>query len=93
MKTARCSSCDAEIIWAISNASGTRMPIDALPLTEITSTRGLFVLVKRLDDTPLAWTVSPDEDGLQTFQARQVALYRSHFASCPDARAHRRSAA
>lgn len=90
MKTAQCNSCGAEIIWSITNASGARMPLDAAPVDVLDApTRGLFVLVKRLGDTPLAWSVSPDEEGLKTFRVREVALYVSHFSSCPAARAHR----
>lgn len=96
MKVARCSSCQAEILWAISNASGSRIPIDAQPATferppAGTEARGLFVLVKRLEDAPLAWTIDLTNGGGDTMLARKVALYRSHFATCPDAAQHRRS--
>ena len=43
MNTAKCRSCGAEIIWAIHDVSGKRMPMDAVPMT----VRGAFRLLER----------------------------------------------
>lgn len=92
MKTATCSSCQAEIIWTITEASGARMPVDAKPLDVLDApSRGVFVLVKRLDEAPLACSAGLDDERLKTYRLREVALYTSHFAHCPNARAHRKT--
>lgn len=78
-----CRSCSAPILWARTER-GKRIPLDAEPYGG-DDTRGLFVL-RELDDPegPLAiaaWGL----DGLEPH-------YRSHFATCPQAAEHRRSA-
>lgn len=91
MKSAACSSCGATILWAITQAEK-RIPLDATPIDDRTAgQRGLFMLVKRLDDTPLAWPVTIDTP--DSFRDLQAAIYQSHFASCVHADRHRRSAA
>lgn len=91
MKTAACSSCGAPILWALTK-NEKRIPLDAQPLGERTAKqRGVFMLVKRLDDVPLAWPVQIDEP--TSFVDLGLALYVSHFGSCPNAAKHRRSAA
>lgn len=91
MKTADCSSCGAKILWALTQAEK-RIPLDAQPIDDRTAgQRGLFMLVKRLDDAPLAWPVTIDTP--DSFRDLQAAIYQSHFAICPNAGAHRRSAA
>lgn len=68
-----CRSCNAEIIWAVTEA-GRRIPLDAEPVKS-DELRGLFVLY----DGPerVARTVPP--------------VYRTHFATCPNADQHRGS--
>jgi hypothetical protein len=91
VKISTCSSCQAAILWAISESSGSRFPLDAEPLR---STRpgqpGLFVLVKSLDDSPIAISTSRVLYGARSLRAHRPALYQSHFASCPNASSHRR---
>jgi hypothetical protein len=81
-----CRSCDAEILWARTER-GKKMPLDAAPVCDaIAETRGLFVL-RETDhrDGPLAIAAW----GLEGTEPH----YRSHFASCPNASQHRRTAA
>lgn len=90
MKIAACRSCNAAIFWATTARTGSRMPLDALPVAAetIDDRRGLLVLLKSLDDTPVAigpgWFVAELEV--------PIAYYRSHFATCPNAAAHRKAA-
>lgn len=79
MKLAHCRSCDAPIIWTVTQ-NGKKMPVDADP---VIAERG-FRLEE--DDDPhepptALFTVAP-------FDGERLHL--SHFATCPDAREHRR---
>jgi hypothetical protein len=74
----RCRSCEAPILWARTE-KGRRIPLDPEPY-DGPDPRGLFLL--RADG--LAIAVSPGD-------ALGEPVYRSHFASCPDAALHRRS--
>jgi hypothetical protein len=76
-KTSRCSTCSAQVIWA-RTVHGIPMMVDAQP-TE----RGDLALQPRQSGTPQVWKPTPE-------QRAGRALYRSHFATCPDADAHRR---
>lgn len=75
-----CRSCGASIRWAITERSGKRIPVDAEPVAE----GGNLLLTT--DDPPIARVVSVDQlvidDGVR---------FVSHFATCPNADAHRRS--
>ena len=80
-KPTKCRSCKAEILWVEFEATGKRMPIDALPaddgnvtVTYRANTQQLFALVLRRDEDP------PENRN----------LYTSHFVTCPDADKHRR---
>ncbi len=74
----RCRSCQAEIIWAITEA-GKRIPLDDEPALETPA--GLFTLDSN-------W---PGEGGPRAISAAAGArLYRSHFATCPNADQHRK---
>lgn len=70
-----CSSCGAPIVWAITEA-GKRVPLDAKPIR--------IAIVAR------------DNDGAEILDngARVIARgengYVSHFATCPNAAAHRK---
>lgn len=82
-----CRSCQAEIIWAVTK-TGARMPLDAAPVPGEPRQHGVFMLARRLDDDPLAWPVAVTErDG--EFARLKLALYVSHFATCPHAAQHR----
>lgn len=72
---ARCRSCDAEIIWAVTD-SGKNMPLDVGPAERPS---GLFTL-----DT----TCEPPH----ATSAAGQPVYLSHFVTCPNADAHRKSA-
>jgi len=72
-----CSSCGAPIIWAKSKA-GKAMPVDAEPVRDgnvMLEQHGLRVTAVVTGESMLP--------GVQT-------LYKSHFATCPNADAHRK---
>jgi hypothetical protein len=73
-----CRSCQAIIIWA-RTFDDTRMPLDAEPCPEGNV---------RLFGDGRARVLTNDE----RFAAIECGqrLYRSHFATCPNAKAHRR---
>lgn len=73
-----CRSCNAPIIWAITE-NGKRMPLDAEPFA---LPAGLFAL-DTSSDPPLTVSVAAE---------RREPLYRSHFATCPNADQHRKRA-
>lgn len=79
-----CRSCGAPIVWAIAAGSSRRIPLDADP----TDDGNLIVVRHRWDGPdrtiPIVHVVDEDAgtDGLR---------FRSHFATCPDAKSWRRS--
>lgn len=75
MTIAACNSCGAQILWVVT-ANGKQMPVDAEPVVK--TPHGLM-------------TLSPVE-GRTAHRADAVRghLYRSHFATCPNAKEHRR---
>lgn len=76
-----CRSCGASIIWA-RTGRGKRMPLDAESVADVTA-QGLFVLREKTNPAgPLALAAW----GLDCFTDPH---YRSHFATCPNADAHR----
>jgi hypothetical protein len=81
----RCSSCGAPILWARTER-GKRIPLDREPFAG-DDPRGLFVLreLGRGVVGPLALAVTPAAFA-------DEPRYRAHFASCPQAAEHRRSA-
>jgi len=82
--TARCKSCDAEIIWAsITKKDGTpgQMPFDKDP-----DEKGYYCLVRRSDGTIHASYIKKGE----SFPAGGLPR-KSHFATCPNAPSHRRA--
>lgn len=83
--SSRCRSCNAEILWA-ETANGKKMPLDAEPVDASELLAGLQVLLKGRGDHGEDLVTSAVATGLP------VPLYRSHFATCPDAAQHRRSA-
>jgi hypothetical protein len=88
---ASCRSCGANIIWAVSGTTGKRMPLDAAPALG----QHPFCLLRGLNGDELAisagWFFAGSAP-LLVVQDR-LAFYVSHFATCPDADMHRRSAA
>ncbi len=80
-----CTSCKAEIIWAVSAATGTVAPIDAAPsdggnihLREAPGTQ--------IGDKVIVYTVMTKE---AAGQYQGADAHRNHFATCPDAASHR----
>lgn len=77
----RCRSCPAEIRWAVT-AQGNRIPLDV----EAVSDGNLALLADT--EPPIALVIAPGEQLL----ADDGTRYVSHFATCPNADQHRRSA-
>lgn len=71
---ARCRSCDAPVVWKRTEA-GKAMPIDPAPVAG-----GNVVLLD--DDQVHVLHADESADGVDT--------YVSHFATCPNAKGHRR---
>jgi hypothetical protein len=78
---ARCRSCGAEVRW-VSTKADRRMPLDAWP-----SRDGNVQLVA--DQGQLVAEVLRSGRAAEA-RARGLELFRSHFATCPNADAHRR---
>lgn len=86
-----CRSCRASVVWVETEATptkaGRKMPLDADPNNP---TKALAD-----DDGNIIFTGARTADG--TWIVRYVApgsadrLYRSHFASCPNATSHRKT--
>lgn len=72
----RCSSCHARIVWCLSAASGKPIPLDPEPK--------LGGNVEVVNDS-IARVVPPADRA-------ERPLYVSHFATCPNAAAHRKRA-
>jgi hypothetical protein len=69
-KAEKCRSCGADVIWALSR-NGKPMPFDAKPVT------GIYYLIDGIHpEEKLAVHATRPETG---------PLFRSHFATCPDA--------
>ena len=79
---AKCKSCGAEIIW-IKMGSGKSMPCDATPISykkpEHPGAKGLTLITPR--GTVVKAVFDPGGDNVG---------YTSHFATCPNANAHRK---
>jgi hypothetical protein len=78
--TAPCTSCGALMIWTVTTA-GKRMPIDAAPAAD-----GNVKLTDRGAAMPPLAVVTTNP--AQLFGVKQ--RWKSHFATCPQAGAHRR---
>lgn len=77
---AKCRSCDAEIVWAVSEA-GKRMPLDAKPFPG----GNVEMIGADAAGTPVARVLSPGAPN-ETGADRHV----SHFATCAQAGSWRR---
>jgi hypothetical protein len=75
----RCRSCHAPITWAVTG-KGRRMPLDPQPVAE--GNIRLEPIPGR--STPLAIVMGKGE-------ATTRSGYVSHFATCPNAKRHRKS--
>lgn len=83
-----CRSCKAPVVWVVTEATdtkpGRKMPLDADP-----SRPGKALVV---EDGNLVFTGARAGDG--TWIVRYVPKgprhYRSHFATCPNAKSHRK---
>lgn len=83
-----CRSCGAEILWVRWERSGKRMPVDAGPDMRPLPQGGDVVLALRGGEFGelIAEKYRPKKHGEQRNRNR----YTSHFATCPDAKEHRR---
>lgn len=83
----RCRSCDAPVVWVETEARadkpGKRMPLDADPSD---TSRAL-----KVDDGNLVMVATTgDGTPVVRYVPKGPNHYRSHFASCPNSKAHRR---
>lgn len=79
---AKCSSCHQEIRWAVTEATGRRMPLDPELVPN-----GNVLIVDRMTDgheTPIVRVLKKGDP------APEGGAYVSHFSSCPQASRHRR---
>ena len=83
MKTAKCRSCGAPIIWAVNDRTKKRAPIDAEPV----------------EDGPVYFTHDPGDGGDPEYRVLTKAerapgvpgpLYTNHFQTCPTREQHRK---
>ena len=76
--SSECSSCKASILWATSFGTGKPMPVDPEP-----SPKGALRIARRPDGSIVATPVPA--------KARTGTLHISHFATCPNAKSHRKT--
>lgn len=81
MRTTRCSSCNARIVFVASALTGKPMPLDADAVEN-----GNVVLREGR-----AHVITPGSVEEAQVRANGVPRFRSHFATCVDAAEHRRS--
>ena len=79
-----CKSCGARIIWCVTE-QGKRMPVDRQPSNDGT----VHVFECPEDGTDMCEVLG---DILKRELAREQGefLYKSHFATCPNAKQHRK---
>lgn len=75
-----CRSCTAPVVWGETEARHRTIPIDSTP-----DPAGTLLLLDRDGDRPLVRYVDPMDR-----HKHAGRLYRSHFATCPNAATHRR---
>jgi hypothetical protein len=82
-----CRSCGAAVIWTVTAATGSRMPVDAEPVED-----GNVVLAASpvVGDPPTSYT-APAGELLLGGSTQRLERYVSHFVTCPHADAHRRT--
>lgn len=83
-----CRSCDAPVVWVETEAKGDkpakRMPVDADPDN---TSRCLVVSDGNLAIVGQAGSGVP----IVRYVAKGSGRYRSHFATCPNSKSHRKS--
>ena len=85
-----CASCKAPVLWVLTE-NGKRMPVDSEPVTH----GNLVLSHRRVSEPPTALVQGPLEiDRLRAEHERSpqtgpLALFVSHFSSCPHAATHR----
>lgn len=77
-----CRSCGAAIDWAVSDTTGKAMPVNHQP-----DPAGNVAVRRDPDDGKLRARSAPAAAKLSAGERRGT----SHFATCPDADAHRKS--
>lgn len=83
-----CSSCRAPIRWAVHETTGRRMPLDPTPVAD-----GNVVVVewRNVEQTRGAYALPVIGVGAKALgRAATGYRYTSHFATCPNAKQHRR---
>lgn len=78
---AKCRSCQAKIVWAITE-NGKKMPIDPTPVRD----GNVIKTGNRVDGLEEVHVISSRD----VMEDDQRARYTAHFATCPNAKAHRR---
>lgn len=78
-----CRSCGAEIVWGTNVTSRKPMPVDAAPSP--------IGNVSRYDAADGPRFVVLTRNKAAAMRAARQPLYLSHFASCPDAKAWKKS--
>lgn len=86
----RCRSCDAPILWAVTEADpGKKRKSQKIPLDADPTCPGKALLVF---EGNLEFTRERDGDGnwIVRYVKAGAGAHVSHFATCPNAREHRR---
>lgn len=78
-----CRSCGAAVVWAVTG-TGKRLPLDAEPVDG----GNVLLAPAAPGQTPLATVVG--KRGQPSIFGDDGPRYTSHFATCPQADAHRR---
>lgn len=84
----RCRSCDAQVVWveteATATKAGRRMPLDAdpdQPSRALEVGNGNIVFIGK---------TTGDGTQIVRYVATSAGRHRSHFATCPKAKEHRK---
>lgn len=80
-RLSKCRTCRASIVWATVKVSGKTMPVDA-----VAHERGT---IRFLGASTVDVEVLGELDA-HTHRGAGVPLFRAHFATCPNAKSHRR---
>jgi hypothetical protein len=92
--SALCSSCKQPVLWSVTQATGKRMPLDPLPVDP--ETPGALIHVggqawsRKAAITDYVEKHGISEDQAATEITAQYPHHLSHFATCPNAKKHRR---
>lgn len=89
----RCRSCNAEIVWATTLIGGKAMPVDPTPSPD----GNLLLAAVDPDDASAGYAAimltNLTDEARASAERAAVVLHESHFATCPNADQHRKSAA